>query len=122
MTTPLPSSSIADVENEKSKKDANISVINDYLLNTKAEIDIKQSEIQKKSSQITEKQQQVYGQSQEIEDKIKLLDTRNKMLQLSIDQNIYKKKVIYSLLSVIIALIVGMLFFYTFFTKKINME
>ena len=82
----------------------------------------KQTEINKKADQITEKQKQVYGQSQEIEDKIKLLDTRNKMLQLSIDQNIYKKKVIYSLLSVIIALIVGMLFFYTFFTKKINME
>lgn len=114
-TTVLSSANVADTETE-------INSINQYLLATKAEIMTKQTEINKKADQITEKQKQVYGQSQEIEDKIKLLDTRNKMLQLSIDQNIYKKKVIYSLLSVIIALIVGMLFFYTFFTKKINME
>ena len=80
----------------------------------------KKADIDKKAQQISEKQKQVYGQSQEIDDKMKLLDTRNKMLQLSIDQNIYKKKVIYSLLSVIIALIVGMIFFYTFFSKKMT--
>ena len=90
-----------------------------YLINTKgADIMTKKAEIDKKAQQISEKQKQVYGQSQEIDDKIKLLDTRNKMLQLSIEQNIYKKKVIYSLLSVIIALIGGMIFFYTFFSKK----
>jgi len=100
-------------ESEREIKD-----IDNYLLNTKAEIITKKAEIDKKAQQISEKQKQVYGQSQEIEDKMKLLDTRNKMLQLSIDQNIYKKKVIYSLLSVIIALIVGMIFFYTFFSKK----
>jgi uncharacterized protein (DUF3084 family) len=92
--------------------------IDNYLINTKGEIMTKKADIDKKAQQISEKQKQVYGQSQEIEDKIKLLDTRNKMLQLSIDQNIYKKKVIYSLLSIIIALIVGMIFFYTFFSKK----
>jgi len=92
--------------------------IDNYLINTKGEIMTKKADIDKKAQQISEKQKQVYGQSQEIEDKMKLLDTRNKMLQLSIDQNIYKKKVIYSLLSVIIALIVGMIFFYTFFSKK----
>ena len=95
--------------------------IDNYLINTDADIMTKKAEIDKKAQQISEKQKQVYGQSQEIEDKIKLLDTRNKMLQLSIDQNVYKKKVIYSLLSVIIALIVGMIFFYTFFSKKMTL-
>ena len=99
-----------------------IDILQTYLTNTNAEIITKKAAIDEKAKQISEKQKQVYGQSQEIEDKIKLLDTRNKMLQLSIDQNVYKKKVIYSLLSVIIALIVGMLFFFTFFTKKINIE
>jgi uncharacterized protein (DUF3084 family) len=95
--------------------------IDNYLLTANAEINTKKTEIDKKAQQISEKQKQVYGQSQEIDDKMKLLDTRNKMLQLSIDQNIYKKKVIYSLLSVIIALIVGMIFFYTFFSKKMTL-
>jgi predicted nucleic acid-binding Zn-ribbon protein len=98
-----------------------IDSINNYLTTANKEIMTKKADIDKKANQISEKQKQVYGQSQEIEDKIKLLDTRNKMLQLSIDQNVYKKKVIYSLLSVIIALIVGMIFFYTFFSKKMTL-
>ena len=98
-----------------------IDKIDSYLLDANIEINNKKTEIDKKAAQISEKQKQVYGQSQEIDDKMKLLDTRNKMLQLSIDQNIYKKKVIYSLLSVIIALIVGMIFFYTFFSKKMTL-
>jgi hypothetical protein len=98
-----------------------IDTIDNYLLDANIEINNKKTEIDKKAAQISEKQKQVYGQSQEIDDKMKLLDTRNKMLQLSIDQNIYKKKVIYSLLSVIIALIVGMIFFYTFFSKKMTL-
>lgn len=99
---------------------SNLNAITTYLTNTNKEIMTKKAAIEEKSKQISEKQKQVYGQSQEIEDKIKLLDTRNKMLQLSIEQNVYKKKVIYSLLSVIIALLVGMIFFYTFFSKKMN--
>ena len=97
-----------------------VDVLNKYLKDTNLEIIKKKSVMDEKSKQISEKQKQIYGQSQEIDDKIKLLDTRNKMLQLSIEQNVYKKKVIYSLLSVIIALIVGMIFFYTFFSKKMN--
>jgi len=98
-----------------------INSLRQYVINTQAQINTKKAEIDEKANQISNKQKQVYGQSQEIEDKLKLLDTRNKMLQLSIDQNIYKKKVIYSLLSVIIALIVGMIFFYTFFSKKMDL-
>ena len=109
------------VEGDKTIAESQIDDINNYLLSTNAEIITKKAEIDKKAAQISEKQKQVYGQSQEIDDKMKLLDTRNKMLQLSIDQNIYKKKVIYSLLSVIIALIVGMIFFYTFFSKKMTL-
>jgi len=100
---------------------AAITSLNTYISNTNTDIVNKKTEINRKAAQITEKQKQVYGQSQEIDDKIKLLDTRNKMLQLSIDQNSYKKKVIYSLLSVIIALLAGMIFFYAFFSKKMTL-
>jgi hypothetical protein len=114
---PLPAPG-AQTSQDISSTEIQIKIIDDYLANTNAEILKKKVEIDNKAKQISDKQKQVYGQSQEIEDKIKLLETRNKMLQLSIDQNIYKKKVIYSLLSVIIVLIVGMIFFYTFFSKK----
>lgn len=96
----------------------NIDNIKVNILNTKSDINLKQSEIEKKNSILEEKQKQVYGQSQEIDEKLKLLDTRNRMLQLSIDRNVYKKKVIYSLLAVIIALVVGMALLYSFYNKN----
>ena len=118
----VPISSVStEGQNDLTSAEEQIEKISEYLLTADAEINTKKTEIDKKAQQISEKQKQVYGQSQEIDDKMKLLDTRNKMLQLSIDQNIYKKKVIYSLLSVIIALIVGMIFFYTFFNKKMTL-
>lgn len=119
-TVPLPNAGSLS-QSDITTAQGQINSINNYLLTANAEIMTKKVDIDKKAQQISEKQKQVYGQSQEIEDKIKLLDTRNKMLQLSIDQNVYKKKVIYSLLSVIIALIVGMIFFYTFFSKKMTL-
>ena len=108
---------IALVDQSNAKLSNDINNINDHLVETQYEIQKKQNEIQKKANIISEKQKQVYGQTQEIDDKIQLFETRNKMLQLSIDRNIYKKKVIYSLLAIIIALIVGMLFFYSYFSK-----
>jgi len=102
---------------EESNINNDINKINSHLLSTQSDIQIKQNEIQKKANIISEKQKQVYGQTQEIDDKMQLFETRNKMLQLSIDRNIYKKKIIYSLLAVIIALIIGMLFFYSYFSK-----
>ena len=90
------------------------------ILSTQAQIDQQTSEIEKKTLQLEEKQKQVFGQSQELDDKTRLLETRNKMLQLSIERNAYKKKVIYSLLAVIIAFLVGMLFFYSFASKMQN--
>jgi len=90
------------------------------ILSTQAQIDDQTSEIEKKARILEEKQKQIYGQSKEIEDKVKLLETRNRMLQLSIDRNIYKKKMIYSLLAVIIAMVVAMLFFYSYFNGKMS--
>ena len=80
-----------------------LSYIKNEILNTKSVINETSNLIEKKSDTLEEKQKQVYGQTKEIEDKMRLLETRDKMLQLSIDRNLYKKKVIYSLFSVILA-------------------
>lgn len=96
--------------------------LNTSILNTESIINEQTTIIEKKSDQLDEKQKQVYGQTKEIEDKTRLLETRNKMLQISIDRNIYKKKVIYSLLSIIMAFIIVMICFYAFFNKKLNIS
>ena len=97
-----------------------LSYIKNEILNTKSVINETSNLIEKKSDALEEKQKQVYGQTKEIEDKMRLLETRDKMLQLSIDRNLYKKKVIYSLFSVILAFIILMICFYAFFNKKLN--
>jgi len=94
--------------------------IKDEILTAKSIINETSDQIEKKADSLEEKQKQVYGQTKEIEDKIRLLETRNKMLELSIDRNLYKKKVIYSLFSVILAFVIIMICFYAFFNKKLN--
>lgn len=92
--------------------------IKDEILTAKSVINETSDQIEKKADSLEEKQKQVYGQTKEIEDKMRLLETRDKMLELSINRNLYKKKVIYSLFSVILAFVIIMICFYAFFNKK----
>lgn len=74
--------------------------------------------IHQRGTQYDEKQKQVYGQSKEMTDKIKLLETREEMLKLAMNRNSYKKKVLYSLLSVILLLVIGLLCYYALMKKN----
>jgi len=56
--------------------------------------------------------------SKTLQNKMELLATRDRMLQLSQERNVYKKKVIYVLFAVIIALLVAIIAAYSFFNKK----
>ena len=55
--------------------------------------------------------------SQDIQNKMQLVATRDRMLQLSQERNVYKKKVIYILFSIIITLLIIVVSIYTFFGK-----
>lgn len=55
---------------------------------------------------------------QQIKQRLETAATRDRMLQLSQERNIYKKKVIYVLLAIIIALITAILASYNVFSKK----
>ena len=54
----------------------------------------------------------------QIRSRLEVAATRDRMLQLSQERNIYKKKVIYVLLAIIIALTTAILASYSFFSKK----
>ena len=56
--------------------------------------------------------------SKMLNNKMELLATRDRMLQLSQERNVYKKKVIYVLFAVIIALLVAIIAAYSFFNKR----
>ena len=71
-----------------------------------------------RETSLTNKNEQIMQQTDEIMNKEKLIDTRNRMLQLSMERNVYKKKVIYTLFSCIIAVLILMLLIYGYFGKK----
>jgi len=55
--------------------------------------------------------------SEEIKNNMQLVATRDRMLQLSQERNMYKKKVIYVLFSIIIALLIAVISAYSIFGK-----
>ena len=103
------------------QRSQDLNFIKREILNAQSVVNQTSGLIEKKADDLEEKQKQVYGQTKEIEDKMRLLETRNKMLELSIDRNLYKKKVIYSLFSVVLVFVIIMIGLYALFNKKLNL-
>ncbi len=57
-------------------------------------------------------------QLNEIDEKNKLILTRARMLQLSQEKNSYKKKIIYSLIAIILLILILTLSTYVYFSRK----
>ena len=76
------------------------------------------SDIDAKNAELLLKQKRQKEQLQEIDEKTKLILTRSRMLQLSQEKNVYKKKIIYTLISILLFLFIVTLSSYVFFSKK----
>lgn len=62
--------------------------------------------------------QKLYSQyTGDIKKKRQLIATRDRMLQLSQERNIYKQKIVYVLLAIIVALLIGSVSVYTIFNR-----
>lgn len=81
------------------------------LKNVAGNIDDNQKQLAKLSDDLSDLDKQ-------IKQRLETAATRDRMLQLSQERNIYKKKVIYVLLAIIIALITAILASYNVFSKK----
>lgn len=75
------------------------------------------NKINDKDAALREKMQRNVEQEREIDYKRKLILTRDRMLQLSQEKNIYKTKIIYTLISFIIFLALIIMVSYTVFSK-----
>lgn len=75
-------------------------------------------DIDAKNAELIEKQMRQKQQLNEIDEKNKLILTRSRMLQLSQEKNIYKKKIIYSLTAIIFLILIITLSTYVYFSKK----
>ena len=90
-------------------------------INNIQQMNLSLSDIESKNSAIRDKQMRQIEQLKEIEDKEKLILTRSRMLQISQDRNSYKKKVIYSLIALILFIFIGTIMTYVLFIRKAGM-
>ena len=112
-------SAYGEIENDISNTmQLQTEAIRQRIIDTQENITKQSNEISQKENEIEAKNNQIYGQSEQIEHKKRLMDTRNRMLQLSIEKNRYKKKVIWTLLAFVIAILAIMLFTYAILNKK----
>lgn len=89
------------------------SQINNTYSTTKAQ----QEMLKNVNDDITDKQRRAMQQELDIQNKRELINTRNRMLELSMEKNIYKRKVIYTILALILAVIVMLVAGYVTFNK-----
>jgi len=105
--------------------DKGIDVMNDNIIALKSQTINLQENIEKTKinpermfNELKEKQIILDKNREIIKNKMKILEGRNRMLQISMDKNIFYKKVVYVILSIVIAIIVIILFAVSFFKSK----
>lgn len=96
----------------------NIDLLKSNVINLQENIDKTKIDPEKIFNELKEKEVILEKNKEIIKDKLKILEGRNRMLQLSMDRNIFYKKVVYVLLAVIISIFVIILFALSFFKSK----
>ncbi len=101
---------ISDIQNLQNNLNSTINSIDDsFNIN-----------MDSKNTLLAEKQQRQIEQQAEIEDKTNLILTRSRMLQIAEERNMYKKKIIFTLLAVILLILIITLTTYVFFAKQVK--
>jgi predicted nucleic acid-binding Zn-ribbon protein len=112
---------VKDFQEQYTEAIDKLNKINDNLKNTQKNIanDIKKTnnEIINYKSTLKTNNKLFNKYSDDIQNKMQIVATRDRMLQLSQERNVYKKKIIYVLLSIIIALIIAVIYSYNVFSK-----
>lgn len=94
------------------------STLNSLLNANGADLSATLNDINSKNQAIIDRQLRQAEQLNEISEKEKLILTRSRMLQISQDRNAYKKKIIYSLIALILLIFIGTIMIYVLFKRK----
>ena len=89
--------------------------LQEQINNTKQIISAQEREIATKSNEIRTREEILKDKDNNVSDNRSLLNVRDRMLQLSQDKNIYKQKVIYTLIALIISVFMIVICGYIFF-------
>jgi len=102
-------------QDNKQIDEKNIEKMNEKIKEENKQINLMTKKIHAKEEELNNKMKRSSMQKQEIEYKKKLIDTRNRMLELSQEKNVYKNKVIYTLMAVVLFIIIILLAVYVYF-------
>ena len=76
------------------------------------------TEISDINSQLIQKRKRNNIQLNAIDEKNNLIITRARMLQIAEENNIYKQKILFTIVALIFTFIILMIFIYSYFSKK----
>ena len=105
------------VEGEYKAAEAQISSLNTKITELNNEIAENEAILNNYTDDMLGKRDMLNKQKKILEDKMRLMRTRDRMLQLSIEKNVYKRKVIYTLVAMILGIIILMIAGYVAFNR-----
>lgn len=88
------------------------------IQNTHQKIQTLENELKATGGDLELKMQRQHQQQNDIGNKQKLLSSRERMLQLSIEKNVYKRKVIYTYISIVCLILLLLFSAYFYYSKK----
>jgi len=88
------------------------------IQNTYQKIQTLENELKATGGDLELKMQRQHQQQNDIGNKQKLLSSRERMLQLSIEKNVYKRKVIYTYISIVCLILLLLFSAYFYYSKK----
>ena len=106
--------SIQDMTSETNQLISNIQ-------NTFQKIQTLENELNSTSDDLVLKMERQRQQERDIQNKRKLLSSRERMLQLSIEKNVYKRKVIYTYIAIVCLILLLLFSAYFYYSKKGSM-
>lgn len=83
----------------------------------KKELAVSASSANNVRNDLANKLQQLQQQEADLQQKRQIIQTRDRMLQLAMEKNAYRKKLIYILISVILAILVGLMIGYAVYRR-----
>lgn len=88
------------------------------IQNTHQKIQTLENELKATGGDLELKMQRQHQQQNDIGNKQKLLSSRERMLQLSIEKNVYKRKVIYTYISIVCLILLLLFSAYFYYSKR----
>jgi ElaB/YqjD/DUF883 family membrane-anchored ribosome-binding protein len=112
---PMPDTPLEELSSEQIQQQ--IEQITALIDSLKKELAVSATSANNVRNDLANKLQQLQQQEADLQQKRHIIQTRDRMLQLAMEKNAYRKKLIYILISVILAILVGLMIGYAVYRR-----